>query len=308
MNRQPHARDQQGMILIMLLLMVALAATAFILNSLNSDAMRIEQETRTAAALYEAKVALTGRAVADANHPGSLPCPDGDNDGSADAFAGNDCPAYIGRLPWKTLGIGNLKDSAGETLWYALSSNYRDHTSAEPINGSVLGSLKVDGISDRVAVIFAPGPPLSFQTGRPSNTVSDYLESENADGDMDFSQLISATQNDRLISIGRTELFNLVAQRILGEIKGDSTQGMKKYYATYAAYPFADIDGDGNADASQYSGRTSWQAGPDSLFFNSATKSMLLNNQWMSTVNYAVTNTRQNATLSAYGKTLSIAP
>ncbi len=304
---ETHARNQQGMILIMLLLMVALAATAFILNSLNSDAMRIEQEKRTTAALSEAKTALTGRAVTDANHPGSLPCPDGNGDGNADSFTVH-CPTYIGRLPWKTLGIGDLRDSAGETLWYALSSDYRDSALVEPINGSALGSLKVDSTSDKVAVVFAPGPPLSSQIGRPGNTVSDYLESENADGDTDFSRLLSSAQNDRLISIGRTELFILVAQRILGEIKGDSTQGMERYYAAAGVYPFADTDGDGNADASQHTGKTSWQAGPDSLFFNSATKTMLLNNQWIPMIDYAIATDRQSATLSVYGKTLSITP
>lgn len=299
---------QQGMILIMLLLMVGLATTAFILDTLNSDALRIDQEKKTASALQEAKMALIGRAVTDANRPGSLPCPDGNGDGASDPFSGSDCPAYIGRLPWKTLEVGDLRDGAGERLWYALSSNYRDAAATEPVDGSAPGSLGVDSETDKVAIIFAPGPPLASQTGRPGNTLSDYLESENADGDMDFSKHTSSSQNDRLTAIGRTELFVSVAQRILGEIKGDSTQGMVRYYNTAGMYPYADSDGDGHADIGQYTGSASWQSGPDSLFFNSATRTMLLNNHWISMVNYTIATDQQSATLSAYGRTLPISP
>lgn len=308
MRQSAHPDNQRGMVLIMLLLMVALAVTALILNALDANALKIEQDRKTAAALAEARSALVGRAVMDANHPGSLPCPDGNDDGASDPFSGSHCSAYIGRFPWKTLGTGDLRDGSGERLWYALSSNYRDHTSAEPINGSAAGSLNLDGMGDKIAVVFAPGLPLSAQTGRPGNTLTDYLESENADGDLGFSRLLSATQNDRLISVDRADLLPALALRVLGEIKGDSTQGMVRYYNTAGGYPYADTDGDGHADIGQYTGRASWQSGSDSLFFNSATRTMLLDNHWISTVSYTIASDRQSATLSVHGKSLAIAP
>ena len=54
--------------------------------------------------------------------PGSFPCPDVDNDGSAD---GSNCENYVGRFPYKTLEAEDLRDAAGERLWYVLSPNFR---------------------------------------------------------------------------------------------------------------------------------------------------------------------------------------
>ena len=90
--------------MIMLIILV-MGALTLLVNSLNSSTVRIERDETTAEALAQAKAALIGRAISDSSSPGSLPCPDADGDGSADLFAGNQCPSYIGRLPWKTLGL-----------------------------------------------------------------------------------------------------------------------------------------------------------------------------------------------------------
>jgi hypothetical protein len=92
------------------------------------------------------------------------------DDGIADAVVGNDCPSYIGRLPWRTLGLPDLRDENGERLWYALSSRFRDHLSAQPINSDTKGNRLVYAndnavvlAPEAVAVIFAPGTPLGNQ-------------------------------------------------------------------------------------------------------------------------------------------------
>jgi hypothetical protein len=301
-------RSQHGMMLVMLVCLIGLAATVLLLGALNSNRAKIERDRKTVSALAEAKMALIGRAAADGNHPGSLPCPDGNNDGSADLFAGTDCPAYIGRFPWKTLGTGTLVDGDGEALWYALSSNYRDHVLAEPINGTAPGSVRVDDAGDQIAIVLSPGNPLSTQTHRPSNRISDYLEGENADGDADFSRQPAPIQNDRLIAIGRIELFATVSQRVLREIQGNAMQGMRKYYAGVLAFPYADVDGDGNADVGKLAGMPSHRAGPGSLFFDAATSSMLLDNDWLSQVHYAVSGDLKSATLQLNGKVLTMLP
>ncbi|NOU41860.1 MAG: hypothetical protein HOO85_11405 [Methylotenera sp.] len=301
--------SQRGGALIIFVLVLVLAGSATLFSLIDGSDVKIERDKITALALSEAKAALIGRAVSDVNHPGSLPCPDGNNDGIADPFGvGNLCPSNIGRLPWKSLGISTLIDGAGESLWYAISQNYRDHISAEPINSTALGGLVVDGVADQIAIVFAPGQPLNAQVARPSNSVGDYLEAENADGDMDFNKQQSLVQNDQLITIGRAELASIVSQRILREIRGDDTQGMQQYFNNEGAYPYADGNADGNADVGVYAGTPSYQAGLYSLSFNAVTKSMLLDNGWFSLLDYSVSATQDSAVLSINGKNLSVGP
>jgi hypothetical protein len=52
----------------------------------------------------------------------------------ADLFAGQNCPAYVGRLPWKTLDLTELVDGYGDRLWYAISPGLRDHPAVQPLN------------------------------------------------------------------------------------------------------------------------------------------------------------------------------
>ncbi|MGB2832757.1 MAG: hypothetical protein WBC07_07360 [Methylotenera sp.] len=310
-SRNNSLFHQRGGALIILVLVLVLAGLGTVFSVLNGSEVKVEREKITAAALVEAKVALLGRATADSNHPGSLPCPDNNSDGVAESTVtgpGGLCPSNIGRFPWKTLGTGPLLDGDGELLWYVFSQNYRDHVMAEPINGAVLGNLNVDGVTDHLAIILAARSPISAQIARPSNNVADYLEGENADGDFDFTKIESQIQNDRLITIGRAELFSMVSQRILREIRGDGTQGMIKYFNSNVVYPYADGNNDGNADLGVYVGTPSYQAGLNSLSFNATTRSMLLDNGWFPLLNYTISAAQDSAVLSLNGKTLSITP
>src|SRR5688572_8050210 len=143
--------------------MMSIATTLLVYGSTTEIGRAVRADARTRAVLDEARQALIGRAIADANRPGSLPCPDGDDDGSADLFVGSACASYIGRLPWRTLGIGDLRDDAGERLWYVLSPAFRDHPSAPPLNSDTRGTLMVySNTSARVVtaqglrIVFAP--------------------------------------------------------------------------------------------------------------------------------------------------------
>lgn len=299
-------QTQRGTALIVLVFMLGLAMVAVVLDSYNRSAMRTALDTRTAQALSEAKAALIGRAIGDANRPGSLPCPDGNGDGVVDGMLGNDCPTYVGRLPWKTLGIGELRDGAGELLWYALTTSYRDHDSAEPINGTAAGQWTVDAIGDQVAVLFAPGAALAGQAGRPSNAIADYLEGENADGDQVASQVLGPNVNDRVLAIGRAELAGAVAQRILREARGDATQGLLKYYAENGnQFPSADTTGDGEMDGPQV-GTLPYKE----LFFDplTGTVEMLEQNNWANLTVYSVSADLKQVSLTLNGKTLGLNP
>lgn len=232
-------KKQAGAALIMLLFIVSLLLTALIVQSNSATKIQLERTQKTQHALMEAKSVLMGRAILDENRPGSLPCPHVDHpiNGSADLFHGNRCPSYIGRFPWRTLGIPELQDADGETLWYVLSTNYRDHSAIMPLNSNSQGQLSVDAQNDIVAIIFAAGPPLAKQTGRPSDNLSDYLEGNNADADNAYTAISTSTQNDRLLVITRNELMRQVERRILGEI----ASSLQLYFSnpSHAYYPYA---------------------------------------------------------------------
>jgi len=234
--------------LIMLMFILGLVLSAYLLHNLNPASLKLTREQKTHAALAEAKAVLIGRAIMDKNRPGSLPCPHYKNlsNGSADLLSGNHCKSYIGRFPWKTLGIHPLQDGDGEPLWYTLSTNYRDDDSAI-INSSISGTLSVDTKNDIVAIIFSVGAPLLGQTGRPSNAHTDYLEGENADLDTVFSAVQSPLQNDRLLVITRTELMQLVEKRVLG----DAANALQKYFANpaHAYFPYATLANNGMCDS-----------------------------------------------------------
>src|SRR5215470_15938884 len=148
-----------------------------------SARMALQRDEATQAALKQAKEALIGYAALRPTRPGALPCPDLDDNGIAggnhpdygnnsELFPGGihggtncDTPGKrIGRLPWRTLGLPDLRDSSGERLWYAMSDNFRNI--GTPINSDTPGQLTVTGIapaSNVIAIIFAPGATLAGQ-------------------------------------------------------------------------------------------------------------------------------------------------
>jgi len=142
-------RQRGGALMILLVIIVAGLAAALI-SSLSITALENARKKTNFDVMAQAKDALIGRAVNDSSIPGSLPCPDTNNDGSAELLSGNNCPSYIGRLPWITLGLPDLRDASGERLWYALSPAFRDDNSASPLNSNTKGTLVVynaDGVS-----------------------------------------------------------------------------------------------------------------------------------------------------------------
>ena len=126
--------------------------------------------------------------------PGYLPCPDLDNDGWAEATCGSQNgdsgqAERLGRLPWKTLGLPDLRDGYGERLWYAVSSKYKGllncavsracldmtpeaalgtisvrDTAGALLHDGTLGDARRAG-GGALAVVIAPGPPLTRAAG-----------------------------------------------------------------------------------------------------------------------------------------------
>ena len=187
-------RERGNAFILLTLLLFAATALALVLEA---AAPRGEAERRrvTERALAEAREALLAyaadRPVSAIVGPGYLPCPDLDNDGwaeptcgSLDGSTGQD--QRLGRLPWKTLGLADLRDGDGERLWYAVSSKHKGllncAASAACIDMSpdvALGTITVrdaggallhDGTiaepyrareGGAAAVVIAPGAPLA---------------------------------------------------------------------------------------------------------------------------------------------------
>lgn len=239
---------QRGAALLILLTIILMAASYTLLKRLNHEPVKILRAADDNRALGEAKAALFGYALAATQapeKPGRLPCPDygsdGDFDGNSDACVEQANFVVPGRLPWLTLGLSELRDSAGETLWYSPALEL-DGNPSYPINSNTATSLRLDGNPREVAaVIIAPGTVVNNQT-RPVNFAAQddptrYLEDANSVADVNFVTVTGNPANDfndQLAVIYTDELMQAVERRVLGELKSH----LKDYYTAYTYYPY----------------------------------------------------------------------
>jgi hypothetical protein len=241
-------RRQRGLALIMMAVMVVLGATYILISQLDSVGRRQQQDMSTQAALEEAKAALIGFAANNANRPGGLPCPDTNNDGVAEGTC-TTANSRVGRLPWNTLGIADLRDASGERLWYGLSNNFRN-ASGIIINSDTVGQITVKaGTADMetaaIAVVIAPGNPIQGQVRSTANEnlVQMYLEGRNnyaadtggTNDDVFETAQASQTFNDKIAVVSQANLFNAVEAAVATRLA---------YIAkTYIFDPVKDADG-----------------------------------------------------------------
>jgi type II secretory pathway pseudopilin PulG len=275
---------QRGFAMIAILALVALIAAFLIASALNRTAADVsnEREDRSMSALRKAKAALITYAANEQwqlhkalpktpstdpsvyFQPGALACPDQDDDGDADCILPNTA-SLIGRVPYKTIGLDDVRDASGERLWYALSHNFRKLrcTSIPPpptppspsgctmINSDTQGQLTVVGIAPAtqvVAVLFAPGEALQGQNRDPTNASAhnnplNYLEGPPNLGDpvnyVFTTALPSATFNDRVLVITKAELMDAVEPVVAANIERDVKPLVQDYITKWGAYPFA---------------------------------------------------------------------
>lgn len=253
-----------ALIIVVVLLLIGLGAALFAFMRPASQA--IERDKVTAAALAQAKAALIGYAASNPNQPGVLPCPDNDNDGTADSPCGAIGVTAVGRLPWKTLGLPDLRDGSGECLWYAVSANFKNSGMSGPsiLNSDSAGTLVVNDIGGTpvysgpnavLAIVFAPGITLSTtvppQNRSPSSTttcggnltVANYLEGGNENGaatSIFVNGQATTTFNDQLLPITSDAVFQVVEYRVAREIRAN----LVAYFAANNYYPFASNYGD----------------------------------------------------------------
>lgn len=238
---------QDGAAMMIMLVIMIIGTAAFLVSTLTNTALKIASDAQTTDALSQARDALIGYAASDSVRPGELPCPDFDNDGMItpnDYSGSNNCKSLIGWLPWKTLGLPELRDANGNHLWYAVSSPFHANGSAPlnsdtPINPAYASSMLtvIDGVTaatlenNVIAILFAPGVPIINQTRSPSdnnaiNSTPNYLEGDNANFDTRYqtaNNMVTPSPstiiNDRLLTITYASLFPSVERRIARDVK-----------------------------------------------------------------------------------------
>jgi len=281
-RRPPSAlhppRHQHGAALMVMLVILILGAATIFVSALNSSAIPIARDKVTADALAKAKEALIGYAVKvqidnslcvaagnNCSRPGDLPCPDTNNDGTAGSSCGSADGSTgqisrLGRLPWKTLGLPDLRDGSGERLWYAVSNNFKNNTrttctaSGQPgcLNSDTTGTISVfssdgtllndgGGSTGVAAVIIAPGDVLTRQGGtlqdRSSagmNIASNYLDIATIGGNTeDNANFIDSSSTNGFIQ-GRVKDVNgniIVNDQLLVVTQDNIMQAVQKRVA-----------------------------------------------------------------------------
>lgn len=243
LQHQRKWKRQRGAALLLALLVAMMFSLAFFFKSANIAGSNYAREQGTEEALAQAKAALIGYAATYRDsHPnevfGYLLCPDTNNDGVTELVCGVAGETMIGRLPYKTLGLPDLRATGGECLWYVVSGSHKYNPKTAPLNWDTRGQIRVqdnignalidpnDASGGAVAVILAPGSPLNGQSrptgtfncsGDATNSIASYLDGGYAikKGTLTVvaGQPESSINNDRLIWISARELFSPIAKR-----------------------------------------------------------------------------------------------
>lgn len=245
------ARRSHGQALIAALLLAAvLAAGAMLANGELRARAEAVAHARSLEVLALARSALIGYAISyEERHPGEgygfLPCPDRGNDGSTPIGAcGARDTAAIGRLPWRTLGLPDLRDGWGECLWYAVAGSAKHNPKPLALNwdspgqfaledaeGMALAVAAADDLA--VAVVFAPGRAREGQMRPParafgcsgseaaSEDLPHYLDHPFATGGTGPQRITQGTlrpdddtaTNDLLAWVGVDDIFDALRRR-----------------------------------------------------------------------------------------------
>ena len=241
-----------GAVLIVLLVALLSGSGLWLLEAANADrhlqAQRQSYQQTTAQTLAHAKEALIAYAVNyadDYGHntrggTGRLPCPAETVHSSPGLRCSESKSGYL-PMVWtrdkKRIDIDHVERFLEQDLWYAVSPTYRYNPSYNVLNSNSNEDLiSVSSADNVVAVIIAPGLPLpgQYRSAAQSN-ITDYLEAENADHDLEFALPEDMSSNDQMIWITEDELLPLIEKRVLGYVK----QWLTEYYSENGHYPYA---------------------------------------------------------------------
>lgn len=253
---------QRGAALMALVAVMVLGSSWYLVSRLKTESGLVTaiNRARNAQALFRAKQALIAyiaqqAATSGENNPGRLPCPEASNNiGTTNAGisapwigppATSTCSS-IGRLPWRTLGLDKLVDSANEPLWYVVGPTWRltNSSSTLLINSNTTGDITVDG-QQVVALIVAPGAAMNVQTAAgctarnqaraaPSPTMDarDYLECFNS-GTLNFVTTAASTSfNDQVVRITAADIMPVMEAVIANRIGREILPALQTVYAS----------------------------------------------------------------------------
>jgi len=229
------------MVVGLLIALLLLGGALFAFTSLNVASVRVDRDRDTKEVLAQAKDALIAYAVSHLTRPGQLPCPDVNDDGIED-LAGT-CTSLIGRLPWVTLGLPDLRDDSGERLWYAVSADF-GNGSGVPLNSDTAyrenppaptanQSLTLTGTTpaaNLVAIVISPGATLTRTDGRAQVRgcgamcdPKDFLDIASGEDNVYENRAFvaasrSASFNDTLMPVFSDDIMRLVERRAAREL------------------------------------------------------------------------------------------
>lgn len=232
-NSSFSIKKQQGLALLILVVVIALAFVTYTVSELSITKVKVEQIKNTQIALKEAKQALLNYAVLSVNNEpgyyGFLPCPDVGVNAISEGGSHSTCDSKkvntIGLFPWASLETGVLSSYSGDCFWYAVSGEYKAvlpppsafSSRTEMLNEDTNGSFKVyesSGVikaganpEDRVvAVIFNPATALTGQSrsiDAASHCGLDYVVTEYLEGDGIYDNATIST-----VALGVDEVIN----------------------------------------------------------------------------------------------------
>lgn len=266
MKRIQPPRHQKGLAIIVMLFLVGMISLAFLVKLPNSSNIQINRSKSTNINLEQAKQAVISSVLLNSSTTtlGVFPCPE-DTTAIGAITEGQESPCAnnatsVGRLAWRSLKYGHLRDGNGDDFWYVLPPLLR----ASPINSDVVSSLTVDGVANgALALIYSPGSALAANNQtRPVPTsavppaIADYLDGENSNGDDTYiSGVTTTTFNDRLAAIKHADIFPVLEKRVLGEFKNY----LNAYKAIWGRFPFPAPFG--NPTSASYIGNTGLAGG-----------------------------------------------
>lgn len=223
-------RQQGGYVLVIMLVIIVTGSLYGLLDRLNANAAETSRVNTTSTVLKQAREALLGYATM---HKGLMPCPDMVGDDALSSMIGigaGSCSANgsIGLLPFRTLGLPELRDGDGNCLWYALSGTHRINGSLAPTDSTVAQYEVLDALGNMLvsrtgvekgaaAIVLAPGAATSAQTrtaiankscGTDSSQLSAYLE-------LTGTQFITGAINSSTTTVPRNDQLTwLTAARV----------------------------------------------------------------------------------------------
>ena len=317
------------------------AVSAVIYTFASGSQIAAENNRKTALTLVQVKDALIGYAASSPTQPGILPCPDNDNDGSADAPCGAIGVTAIGRVPWKTLGLPDLRDGSGECIWYVVSANFKNSGLSGPasVNSDSPGTLAVYDSTGTLthpaasvaAVVIAAGTTLAGQNRSPlgttvcggNNNPADYLDAitvgatafNNATGGGTNSFIAAPFSdpnppiplNDKLLPVTTDALFSVVEKRVLADLR----TALRTYRSNNGYFPSANPYGDATFSCNYIiaQGRVPLNIGLGCLAFanwGSELPAWFATNNWQNVTYYAVSPCRVGAVGGIPGTLIAI--